>query len=91
MSLGALGCQSAAVVEQENVPVLTKVFNYQGSMPIKDDRTGQVIKSDANDTDLIEPPANQANEAACWNLIVEQSGKFDELKTNSPEMTRSLN
>lgn len=45
-----------------------KVFNYQGSMPIKDETTG-------NNSNKTEPPAELADaESACWQMINEQSG-----------------
>lgn len=51
-----------------------KVFNYQGEMPIKDENTGQLIKNDSNST--TESPSELADaEAACWQLINEQTGK----------------
>lgn len=76
--IGAINCQGAIIEPKVNEMTLTKMFNYQGIMPpIKDDRTGEIIKNDANVTDLIEPTSNQIeNEAVCWNLIVEQSRKL---------------
>lgn len=72
MIIGVLaGCQSA-VIEPKTQAI--KVFNYQGALPpIKDDRTGEIIKSDANQTEVVE--GNSIDEEACWNLIVERSSK----------------
>ena len=56
--------------------VLSKVFNYQGMLSIKDDRTGEIIKADGNQTEPVTAPEDLAEaEAACWNMINEQSGK----------------
>ena len=55
---------------------LTKVFNYLGEMPIKDERTGEIIKSEANETAVTTSPEQAAAEAACWKMIVEQSGEY---------------
>lgn len=53
----------------------SKVFNYQGEMPIKDENTGQLIKNDSNST--TETPSELEDaEAACWQLINEQTGKY---------------
>lgn len=71
--VGALTYQPGMTAPQESM-VLNKVFNYQGPMPIKDDKTGEVILG-KNQT-AIRPPAElAAAEAACWKLINEQSGK----------------
>lgn len=53
-----------------------KVFNYQGSLPIRDDRVEEVIKNQANDTGVTTNlPFDQGEaEAACWKMINEQSG-----------------
>lgn len=61
----------------KELTALNKVFNYQGSLPIKDDRTGEVIKNQDNQTEVTtELPFDQAQaEAACWMLINERSGK----------------
>lgn len=78
VALFSAGCQTR-VIEPRERDIVLKVFNYEGSLPIKDDRTGEVIKEDdtipMSDT---SPSSNQTiDEAACWNLIVEQSGKQD--------------
>ena len=70
--IGAMtSCQSAVIEPKTQA---TKVFNYQGALPpIKDDRTGEIIKSDANETEVAE--GNAIDEDACWDLIVERSSK----------------
>ena len=64
-----------AVIEPRTSLFPMKVFNYQGDLPpIKDDRTGEIIQSDATNG---TGSANVTSEAEklCWDLIVEQSGK----------------
>jgi len=58
--------------------VRDKVFNYLGALPIKDDRTGQLVQNDLNDTEIqAKPESDQAEaEAACWRLINEKSGEL---------------
>lgn len=56
---------------------MSKVFNYQGMLLIKDDRTGEIIKADGNQTESATVPPELAEaEAACWNMINEQSGEY---------------
>lgn len=66
------GCQGA-IIEPKAQTI--KVFNYQGALPpIKDDRTGEIIRSDSNETDATTLSGDDGE--ACWNLIVERSSKF---------------
>lgn len=59
--------------------MMTKVFNYLGAMPIRDDRTGEIIKGEPGEleskTPIITPGSHSKAEAACWRLINEQSGE----------------
>lgn len=67
------------VIAMPNNPLLiNKVFNYQGDLPIKDENTGQTIKSNSNGTSTnTELPLELADaEAACWQLINEQTSKY---------------
>lgn len=57
---------------------MNKVFSYQGSLPIKDDRAEEVTKDQSNATEATKLPFNQAEaEAACWKMINEQSGTYN--------------
>lgn len=72
--VGALVACQGAVIEPKFQAL--KVFNYQGNLPpIKDDRTGEIIR---DDDDLIKPEnGNQTDDGEiCWNLIVDQSGEW---------------
>lgn len=75
--VGALNFYQVCAAPKENV-MLNKVFNYQGSMPIKDDRAEEVIRPEVNSTELsIDSAADlEAAEAACWKLLNEQSGMY---------------
>lgn len=55
-----------------------KVFDYQGSMPIKDDRVGDWNASAAvtgQASTQMKPEDQKAAELACWKLISEESGE----------------
>lgn len=58
----------------------SKIFNYQGFMPIKDDRTGEIsnetLAVDESSGGNSSTSAMEEAEAACWRLIREQSGRF---------------
>lgn len=57
------------------VLISRKVFNYQGVLPIKDDRTGAILTELKNETTAVETSNDtSAAEAACWQMINEQSG-----------------
>lgn len=78
---GLIGLASCELVANKNLGTLmTKVFNYQGSLPIKDERTGELIKQDSNETEAIEKPLTDQElseaEAACWKLINGGSGEL---------------
>lgn len=72
--LGAIvGGYHCAIVEPRIPPNIIKVFNYQGNLPpIKDDRTGEIIKDDTN----VHTNSTSEAEKLCWDLIVDQSGKL---------------
>lgn len=75
--VGTLNFYQVNAAPREDV-MLNKVFNYQGSLPIKDDRTEEVIKTEVNSTELSVDSAADlaAAEAACWKLLNEQSGMY---------------
>jgi len=81
------GCTARATVELRGNDVAIKKFNYQGPLPIKDDRTGEVINKEDDEEDTVPmlDTSSQSNqtidEAACWKLIVEQSGEFNSQKS----------
>lgn len=60
--------------------LLSKVFTYQGSLPIKDDLTGAIIHEENNDT-ATSTSLNETAvaEAACWDLVNEQSGNYGDI------------
>lgn len=68
-----IGTVHVIAMPNESV-LLNKVFNYQGDLPIKDENTGQTIKNDSNSTNTEPPPELADVEAACWQLINEQTG-----------------
>jgi hypothetical protein len=71
----ALNGYHCATIESRFQPLLTKVFTYQGDLPpIKDDRTGEVIKGDAIESNSTTNSTSEA-EKLCWDLIVDQSGE----------------
>lgn len=56
-----------------NIPI-TRSFNYEGNMPIREDENAPV-KSNGTSVVTMKPEDQAAAEAACWNLIREESGK----------------
>lgn len=54
----------------------SKVFNYEGYMPIKDDRTGELVREDGAPVNETSSQALTDAEEACWKLINEQSGEL---------------
>lgn len=72
----SLSGQHARVIDSQDRLAKLKVFNYQGPLQIKDDRTGEIVKSDDDDLiSVVDTSTNQTiDEAACWKLIVDQSG-----------------
>lgn len=83
IALGVLATCHGAVVERR--VQATKVFSYQGDLPpIKDDRTGEVIR-DVEGATKPEVANNQTDDGElCWNLIVEQSGKWKHVQIPKP-------
>ena len=73
--LGVVGFSQSAIIEPSQSVKANKIFNYQGAMLIKDDRTGELIRDNSNDTEIVLEEQQNLDEAACWNLIVERSGK----------------
>lgn len=56
----------------------SRVYNYQGSLSIKDDMTGQIIRDTNSTSDqTTDAPSDDLTEqeAACWKQIVESSGE----------------
>lgn len=71
---------------------MNKVFSYQGSLPIKDDRVEEVIKDQSNATEANKLPFDQAEaEAACWQMINEQSGMYNCSKYSKRSFMRLTN
>lgn len=77
-----IGVASIAVDQINTAPSqgqisLNKIFKYQGALPIKDDITGLMVKENVTAEEIVLAGDKDiaAAEAACWKLIVEESGR----------------
>lgn len=52
----------------------SRSFNYEGNMPINEDESTS-LRPTKSPTVTMKPEEQAAAEAACWNLIKEESGK----------------
>lgn len=58
--------------------VVDKIFGYENEMPITEeqDESPHPTKNETDILSNLRPEELAAAQAACWNLIKEQSGKF---------------
>lgn len=54
---------------------VSKVFNYLGQLPIREEQTGFDQNNDTSLAEMVASNNTSAAEAACWQLIHEQSGE----------------